>query len=138
MKHQVPISRVMTSDVQTVQVTAKLSDVHQLMLKGGFHHVPIMNGDQLVGIVSAHDLVRLGLEVDGVTGMKLGSTLDERHSIQEIMTKELVTMGFDDSFEDAVDLLAEGDFHSVLVLDRADKLVGIVTNVDLLGYLFEQ
>jgi len=140
MKRQVPISKVMTADVQTVQVTAKLSEVHELMRKGGFHHVPILDGDQLVGIISARDLVQLGLETSGSGGMRGSADLDERYSIGDVMTKDtdLVTMIFDDTFEEAGELLAEGDFHSVLVVDRDDKLVGITTSVDLLGYLFDR
>ena len=47
----------------------------------------------------------------------------------------VVTLRADDPVERAVDLIADGSVHSVLVLDAARRLVGIVTDTDLLDYL---
>jgi CBS-domain-containing membrane protein len=51
------------------------------------------------------------------------------------MSTELATIRSDENAEAAVDLIASGAIHSVLVLDRAERLVGIVTDTDLLEYL---
>ena len=53
------------------------------------------------------------------------------------MTKSLITLNKDQSIRDAAELLAEGTFHSLPVVDEDDKLVGMVTSTDLIKHLRE-
>jgi CBS-domain-containing membrane protein len=46
-------------------------------------------------------------------------------------------MRSDETVEHAIDLLASGERHSLLIVDREEALAGIVTNIDLLEYLFD-
>jgi len=46
-----------------------------------------------------------------------------------------VTVQAGDSVEQAIERIADGTIHSVLVLDEGRRLVGIVTDTDLLDYL---
>jgi CBS domain-containing protein len=52
------------------------------------------------------------------------------------MKTELVTIRENESIEKAIDVLADGSIHSVLVINKDERLVGIATNIDLLDYLF--
>ncbi len=125
----------MTSPVRTVAVDAKPSEVRSVLTRAGIHHVPVVDGDTLVGIVSSRDLLRVyraGRSPGSVGGDDL---LDRGPSVGEIMSRELVTLGSHESVDAAVDLIASGRIHSVLVLDREERLVGIVTDTDLLDYL---
>ena len=132
MVRTTPISEIMTTNVRTAAVADKLSDVRHMMVEGKFHHLPIVDGNSLVGILSARDLIRIAR-----TGSKpSGAVLDQCSTIAESMRTDLVTMQFDESVERAIDLLSDGAVHSVIVLGRDNRLVGIVTNVDILDYLF--
>ena len=51
------------------------------------------------------------------------------------MTRELVTVRDDDPLTRAIDLIADGHIHSVLVLDADESLVGIVTDKNIVEYL---
>ena len=53
------------------------------------------------------------------------------------MSRDLVTVHPEEGLERAMDLIADGRVHSVLVADRDRKLVGIVTDTDLLDYFCE-
>jgi acetoin utilization protein AcuB len=131
-----PISYVMTRDVVTVQVGDRMSRVRGLMTEKGFHHVPILDGEELVGIISARDLVQLGLSRLVKEGGDVDDTLDTHFSIRDVMKTDLVTLRENDSIEKAIDVLADGSIHSVLVINREERLVGIATNIDVLDYLF--
>jgi len=131
-----PVSYVMTRDVVTVQVGDRMSRVRGLMMEKGFHHMPILDGEELVGIISARDLLQLGLTRLMKDGDNVDDSLDANFSIRDVMKTDLVTIRENDSIEKAIDVLADGSIHSVLVVNKEDRLVGIATNIDLLDYLF--
>jgi CBS domain-containing membrane protein len=135
MVRTTPVSKIMTTEVRTASLGDKLSDVRHLMVEGRFHHMPIVDGDKLVGILSARDLIRISRSKSRPEAA--GADLDAASTIAESMQTELVTIRIDDSIERAIDLLSDGAIHSVLVLDRDERLAGIVTNVDILDYLFD-
>ena len=137
MKHEEPIRRLMTEDVETVQVGDPMSRVRRLMMRGGFHHVPVLDGTDLVGIVSTRDLMRLSYALVEKTSEGADTTLDREYSLEDVMEKDLITLRMDEPIHTAVNLLAGGSPHSVLILDRDDSLVGIVTTIDVLEYLFD-
>ena len=53
-----PVSTVMTKDLITAQLHDELDKIPEMMLKGGFRHVPIMDGFELVGILSIKDILK--------------------------------------------------------------------------------
>ncbi|MGE5548471.1 MAG: CBS domain-containing protein [Solirubrobacterales bacterium] len=64
-----PLSAVMTEKVITVTAEAKLMHALHIMHDGGFRHMPVVDGDRPVGIVSIRDafgdeLARFGRELD--------------------------------------------------------------------------
>jgi CBS domain-containing protein len=54
---QSPVSRWMTRDPQTAEPDLDVEGAVELMLGGGFRHLPVVEGVTLVGIVSLRDLV---------------------------------------------------------------------------------
>lgn len=52
----------MTPHPDTASQTATIGQAAAMMLHGGYRHVPIVDGDHLVGIVSIRDLLRLPSE----------------------------------------------------------------------------
>ena len=51
------VSEVMTSKPQTVNAESDLDDCMQMMQEAGFRHLPVLDGDKIVGIASIGDLV---------------------------------------------------------------------------------
>lgn len=47
----------MTTDVFTTTIDANLDDVMKVMVEKGFHHVPVLDGGEVVGIVTAADIL---------------------------------------------------------------------------------
>jgi CBS domain-containing protein len=52
----------MTPHPDTATVSATIGEAASMMLHGGYRHVPIVEGDHAVGIVSIRDLLRLPSE----------------------------------------------------------------------------
>jgi len=138
MTKNTSVDQIMTHNVQVAQIDDALSDVRAILMKGRFHHVPIVDGDKLVGIISSRDFIRIHRELSA-TGFEsdIDDIIDAARTIEETMTTDLVTVNKSASYERAIDLLAEGEIHSLLVVDDRGNLAGIVTNVDLLDFLFD-
>lgn len=138
MTKDTTVGDIMTRKVQVAQIDDALSDVRAILMKGRFHHAPIVDGNRLVGIISSRDFIRIHRELSA-TGFEsnIDDMIDAAKTIKETMKTHLVTLNVNESYERAIDLLAEGEIHSVLVVDDDGHLAGIVTNVDLLDFLFD-
>jgi CBS domain-containing protein len=58
---QVAVSAVMQTAVHTLPESASLKEAEDLMVKKGVRHLPIVNGDQVVGLVTRIDVLKLHL-----------------------------------------------------------------------------
>lgn len=56
-----PVSEWMTPDPTTVPPETPASEALKTMLDGGFRHLPVSEGDSILGIVSIRDLSAAGL-----------------------------------------------------------------------------
>jgi CBS domain-containing membrane protein len=138
MKRNEPLSTVMTKDPTTVNVTNKLSEVRKLMADGSIHHVPVVSGTKLVGLLSATDMVRLSFSAYGADARAVDAMLDHEFTIEKVMSTELTTLKTSQKVRDAAAVLSSGSFHSIPVVDDEGNLAGIVTSTDLIRYLAEQ
>ncbi len=138
MKRNEPLSTVMTKDPTTVNVTNKLSEVRKLMSDGSIHHVPVVSGTKLVGLLSATDMVRLSFSAYGADARAVDAMLDHEFTIEKVMSTELTTLKTSQKVRDAAAVLSSGNFHSIPVVDDDGNLAGIVTSTDLIRYLAEQ
>jgi CBS domain-containing protein len=55
---ETPVSEIMTPRVFSVQLGQKMTEVMALMSEKRIRHIPVMNGDQLVGIISIGDVLK--------------------------------------------------------------------------------
>jgi CBS domain-containing protein len=56
------IEEIMTRDVATCRLTDSSYDLMEIMTRGRFRHVPVVDGGKLVGIVSIGDIVKRRIE----------------------------------------------------------------------------
>ena len=59
MKKNEPIKHIMTTTPVTVHTKQNPSEVRALLAEGKFHHVPVVSGEKLVGMISSTDLMRV-------------------------------------------------------------------------------
>jgi len=138
MRKNQPIRHIMSEDIHSVQSGQPISDVFRLMTKHAIHHVPVLKGNELLGIVSYTDLMKLSLGATGYDSDGIWSFLDTQHPLTEVMTSRPRTLSESSVIRDAALLLSNGGYHSLPVVNRENHLVGIVTSTDLIRYLCEQ
>ena len=59
MKHRVPVSQIMTKDVVKLTTKNTLFDAEKLFKEHNIRHLPVVSGNQLIGILSYSDLLRI-------------------------------------------------------------------------------
>ncbi len=138
MRKNEPISHIMSKEVASIQQGQPLSDAYKLMCNEGFHHIPVVDGKALIGLISFTDMMKLDLVINGLDDHTISSIMDQQFSIEGVMSTELVTLKDSQSVRDAVELLGTGSFHSLPVTDEFGALMGMVTTTDLIRYLGEQ
>ena len=56
------VSDCMTKDPDTLEADETTRQAATLMIYGGFRHLPVMEGDEVVGMLSIRDLMRVALD----------------------------------------------------------------------------
>ncbi len=138
MKKNESINTVLTSDVVSVHTGQKLSDVNRLFKQQAIHHLPVLDGNKPVGIISTNDIFKLIFNVEGTDERMADAMLDHQFSIRDVMQSDVATLTTKATVKDAALVLQDSSLHSVLVVDGKGDLAGIVTTTDLIRYLLDQ
>jgi CBS domain-containing protein len=138
MKQNESVDHIMTPDPVSINRNGKPSEVRRILEERSIHHLPVTDGNRLVGIISATDLLRVTFEKPGTGGKSdLDAMLDQSFTVADLMNREPVTVSSRSSIREAAQILVSGKFHSLPIVD-GDQLIGIVTSSDLIRYLLDQ
>lgn len=108
---------------QCVKSGSTISKVAETIVKLGHKHLPVVSeSGTLVGIVTAWDIAKA-----------FGS---EHKLVDEIMTKKVITAKVSDPIETAVKKMKKHDISALPVVDRKNKVLGMVTS-DIIAELYE-
>ena len=124
-----PLSLIMTRDVITADQDDSLAVARTIFLKNKVHHLPIVKGSSLVGILTTYDLFKLN-------GANKGRSLEDM-TIKEVMTTHVATLEPEDKIGSAAELFLENLFHAVPIV-KDGHLHGIVTSFDVIKYEFKK
>lgn len=136
MKKRMPVSAIMTKNPISVNMSNELEDVVQIFKERSIHHIPVVSGDNLIGMISKTDIERISF-VTGNADERANTAVYTMLSIDQVMTKQVETVNTDDQIREAAELFARGKYHALPVLENG-KLAGIVTTTDVINYLLEQ
>jgi IMP dehydrogenase len=105
-------------DPITVTPTTTIREVLELTHRRNISGVPVVDGDELVGIVTSRD-------------MRFEKKLDD--PVRNIMTRKdkLITVGVDAGQDEVLDLLHEHRIEKVLVVNDRFELRGLITVKDI-------
>jgi acetoin utilization protein AcuB len=124
------VGRRMTRKVIAMSPKDTVRDANRVLQENRIHHLPVVEGRELVGIVSDTDLRKWILREEKINE---GGTVTRRTGlIEEIMTREVITMSPEDTIEDALLILHKKRFGALPVVEGR-KLVGVITKADILA-----
>ena len=137
MKKRVPVSEIMTKDLITLTVNNDLVSAEELFKKHNIRHIPVVDKDNVVGMLSYTDLLRISF-ADAVDEDEetVDTMVYNLFSISQVMARDVVSVSSSTTIKEVAQFLSQKDFHALPVVDEG-KLVGIVTTTDLINYLLE-
>lgn len=138
MKQKVPVSTIMTKEVIKLNITDTLTKAESLFKKHHIRHIPVVNGNKIIGMLSYTDLLRISF-ADAIEDdeEEVDTTVYNMFSVEQVMAKNLTSISPDATIKDAAEILATREFHALPVVEGS-LLVGIVTTTDLIKYLIDQ
>ena len=133
-----PISTIMTKDVFTIGPKDKLQVAQDIFDEHRIHHLPVVDEDKVVGMLSNSDLLYF---LKGKSYDKYEEHLNKirlkNYTVEEIMTSGLATLTSADLIRTALNIFKENLFHAIPVIDE-EKLVGIISSHDIIVSLANQ
>ena len=114
----------MTTDVVTLKPESTLGEAREIMLKKHIHHLPVLEGKRLVGMITSWDMFKLGKSVEDYEKMKAS----------DVMTTKVATLEPDQHLGAVADVLTRHLFHAVPIVNDKNELLGIVTSTDIIRY----
>src|SRR5688500_3589398 len=124
----VPVEEFTTPNPVTATPEMLVDEMDHLMTTYGIRHLPIVDGERVVGIVSDRDL-RV------VMGLSQREKLLVRAN--DIMTESPVTVSAGALLDEVAFEMSQKKIGSVIVNDADDRFLGIFTVTDALNALIE-
>ena len=115
------VSEVMTRDVQTVRPDQPVQQAASFMLSADAGSIPVTDGDRLIGMITDRDIT--------VRGVAKGYGPDT--PVRELMSNEIICAREDDDIEEVASKMGEAQIRRLPVIDRDERLCGIVSLGDL-------
>jgi len=120
LAYELKINEVMTATPITLAPELRMREVLEIFRKKRISGAPVITGEgNLVGILSMEDLIRCLIDTD----------LDA--SISKYMTTKLITVANTDPIIEALKKFVGTNFGRLLVVDKNQKLAGIITKGDI-------
>jgi CBS domain-containing protein len=113
---------VMTDRPRCVTLETPISEVAQLMESEDIGSLPVLEGDQLAGMITDRDIVvRAIAQGKDPRGMP----------VREVASRELVTVYADDDLSNALKKMASQQVRRLPVVDEENRLVGVLAQADV-------
>jgi len=150
-----PLGQIITRNPKSVSPGTAMAEMIAVMVDNHVDMVPVLDNGDLVGIVTATDIIRLFVRLDAIRklcakeGKKrrlvdvlsggseeaaaaLSSVL---RTVGDIMVEQAVSLEEEDRLSRAMEVMQAGTFRHVPVVNKQGKLVGIVSDRDVLRHL---
>jgi len=122
-----PISKYMTTSPRTAEGSETLASAAKIMKDGGIRHLPVVEGEKLLGIITDRD-IRFVESFQDVDPTEL--------TLEEAMTEEPYAVNPDTPLDEVATTMAEQKFGSAIIVQN-ERVVGVFTTVDACRALAE-
>lgn len=130
---------VMTAPVVTIAADAPVSEAVELMRRRELKRLPVVNGDgRLTGMITRLDVFRAAVSVPAEqTRERLQRYVEvgDVPRVRDLMNRETGTVSPDTTIGEVLRSLSAGRVQRIAVVDDEGRLLGVVTDRDILAAL---
>ena len=127
-RFRMPVEEFTSPNPITASESSSIEELRQIMDANGIRHIPIVNHEKVVGIISDRDL-RV------VAGLKLADK--KMITASDLMVRDPLTVSSEMPLDEVAFEMSTRKVGSVIVNDENDELLGIFTVTDALNALIE-
>ncbi len=128
--------KIMSRPPEIIAQNTAITEAVKVMLNKGVKRLPVVNNQGLLtGIVSRIDVFRSIAKESARREAAKPMDLSEQDTplVEDIARRQNMTVAPDSSVEDALEMLESDDLHCVAVVDRAGRLLGLLSDQELLN-----
>ena len=125
----------MTSDVMTIDEDTSMMKASQIMKENNVRRLPVMHKGKLVGMVTDRDIKEASPSKATTLDVHELYYLLSELKVKDIMSKNIITIGPEDTVEKAAVIMLEHRISGLPVVNDKGKLVGIITQGDIFKVL---
>jgi len=129
------VRHIMTAAVLSIDVGESITEAMRLFASYPAHHLPVVDGGVLRGIISTADMLKLEYFLPKSGAQASAILLNKRFKIDKLMRSPVFTAGLDDTIADAASHMVTHAVHALPVVDESNRLLGIVTTTDIMQAL---
>jgi CBS domain-containing protein len=125
----------MTRNVQTVARDLSMLELSEMFERDDFNSYPVEEDGQVVGIVTKFDILKCFAFTPSQMLPRYHELMNRK--VGDVMTPEFIYVSPDTRLTRVLQIMVEHRIRSIIVLDSAQKLVGIVAREDVIAALKE-
>jgi CBS domain-containing membrane protein len=126
----VKVREIMSAPVTTLERTDSLAFAEELMNVEGVHHLPVVEGDVLIGVLSHRDILAASISTLSNPSEEDDLEIKRKVEIARVMHGIVETIDPDADALRAADALLAHNIGCLPVVDERFHVVGIVTGTD--------
>jgi CBS domain-containing protein len=123
----------MTRDVRTVKRDHDLLALSEMFERDDFNSYPVEDDGQVVGIVTKFDILKCFAFTPSQMVPRYRDLMGRQ--VGDVMTPEFIYVSPDTRLTRVLQIMVEHRIRSIIVLDAAQKLVGIIAREDVITAL---
>lgn len=127
----------MKTDLMTVNPQDRLVHARRMIIDEEIGRLPVMDGNQLAGIITAKDVASSMISFRKVVPDKYQAARIRNLIVEDVMNQNVKTIAESASISDLSKFMLEYDFSGVPVLTENQDLAGIITKTDVLNLIVE-
>ena len=120
---------IMTTSPICVTIRTRLGEAIGVMHENDVRHLPVLDGERLVGILSDRDLRALW---DPALDVRIGDGRVYDRRVSDFMSSDTITVAEEDDIDTVIEAFIDHKIGAVPVVDAEGGLVGIISYLDIL------
>ena len=128
---KITVKEIMTKDVVAVAPTDRLVHARRQMMDANVGRLPVIDDDELVGMITSKDLMRAFIDFRKNVPEKYQKTQIKEVFVEDIMSSNPSYVSKEMSISEASKIMMETGYNGLPVVEEG-KVVGIITQTDIL------
>ena len=128
---KITVKEIMSKDLTVVSPTDRLVHARRQMIESHVGRLPVVEDDELVGMITSKDLMRAFIDFRKKVPEKYQKSQIKEVLVEDIMSTNPTTVTGDMSITEVSEIIMETGFNGLPVVEDS-KVVGIITQTDIL------